>query len=145
MTYQYEQTITTHGRGLYEMTDRIADICKDTALTGVCHIFIQHTSASLLITENADSQVLSDMERFFHKLVPDGSNLFQHNAEGADDMPAHVRSALTQTSLTLPLNKGHLQLGTWQGVYIWEHRYRGRRRRLTVTLLGESLKPKSNH
>jgi secondary thiamine-phosphate synthase enzyme len=102
----------------------------------VAHVFAHHTSCSLLVTENADPDVLADLERYFSRLVPDGDPLYAHDAEGPDDMPAHVRAALTAASVTLPLAGGDLALGTWQGVYLWEHRRRPHRRRITVTLVG---------
>ncbi len=100
-------------------------------------MFVRHTSASLLIQENADPEVKRDLERFFARLVPDGDRLFEHRAEGADDMPAHVRSALTQTQLSIPLLDGRLATGTWQGIYLYEHRTQGHRREVVLHLLGE--------
>lgn len=102
--------------------------------TGLCHLFIQHTSASLLINENADPDVLHDLETFMSDLVPDGDRRFVHTAEGPDDMPAHVRHLLTQTTLTIPVADGRLALGTWQGVFIWEHRHRPHTRKVMVTV-----------
>ena len=123
----------TQGRGLYDMTAQInQEIPADYA--GVCHLFIQHTSASLIITENADPDVHTDLERFFSDLVIDGDSRFIHTAEGSDDMSAHIRSALTDTTMTLPVAQGRLNLGTWQGVYIWEHRIRPHSRKLIYNL-----------
>ncbi|NNF16110.1 MAG: YjbQ family protein, partial [Gammaproteobacteria bacterium] len=102
--------------------------------SGVCHVFIHHTSASLMVCENADPEVLADLERFMFRLVPDGDSLFEHIAEGPDDMPAHVRSVLTQTHLTLPIANGRCDLGTWQGVFLWEHRTAPHSRRITVSV-----------
>ena len=101
---------------------------------GLCHLFVTHTSASLIICENADPQVLRDLDAYLTRLVPDGDRLFRHTAEGPDDMPAHVRSVLTQTHLTIPLRDGRLLLGTWQGIFLYEHRRRGHRRRVIVSL-----------
>jgi secondary thiamine-phosphate synthase enzyme len=104
---------------------------------GLLTVFVRHTSASLLIQENADPEVQRDLERFFARLVPDGDRLFEHRSEGPDDMPAHVRSALTQTQLSVPLIDGRLALGTWQGIYLYEHRARGQRREVVLHLIGD--------
>lgn len=131
----YELIIDTHGRGLHEITRQLAEQVAASGVTaGLCHVFIRHTSASLLITENADPDVHRDLETFFADLVPDGDPRFVHRAEGPDDMAAHVRAALTQTQLTIPVMDARLALGTWQGVYVWEHRTRGHRRRVVVTV-----------
>lgn len=122
----------TNGRGLYDLTIRVQN-CLPDDLDSFCQLFVHHTSASLLITENADPVVHKDLERFFARLVPDGDSMFKHTAEGADDMPAHVRSALTQTSLTVPVDRGRLSLGTWQGIYLFEHRLQAHTRRVTVS------------
>ena len=105
--------------------------------TGLCHVFLQHTSASLVLCENADPDVRTDLERYMARLVPDGDALFEHTAEGPDDMPAHIRNIMTGSDLTLPVAAGQCDLGTWQGVYLWEHRTAGHRRTLTVTVYGE--------
>lgn len=127
----------THGRGTREITGDVAScVATSQVQTGLCHVFIHHTSASLLITENADPDVRRDLDAFFARLVPDGDRLFVHTAEGPDDMPAHVRAALTLTSLTIPVADGRLQLGTWQGIFVWEHRHASHRRRVTVTVHG---------
>lgn len=104
---------------------------------GLLNIHLQHTSASLLIQENADPEVRRDLERFFHRLIPDGDPLFRHVCEGEDDMPAHVRTALTAVNLTLPVTGGRLALGTWQGIYLWEHRTASHHRHLTLHLIGQ--------
>lgn len=114
--------IDTRGRGLYPLTEHAAALAHAQTRDGLLHAFVQHTSCSLLITENADPEVHRDLERFFARLVPDGDPLFRHDAEGPDDMPAHVRAALTATSLTIPIEAGRLMLGTWQGLYLYEHR-----------------------
>ena len=130
--------VETRGRGLTEITRRIADWVGASGMTdGLLTVFVRHTSASLLIQENADSGVQRDLERFFARLVPDGDRLFEHDAEGPDDMPAHVRSALTATQLSVPLADGALALGTWQGIYLYEHRTRGHRRQVVLHLIGD--------
>lgn len=130
--------VDTSGRGLVEITHRIAGWLRETGIRdGLLTVFIRHTSASLLIQENADPEVRRDLERFFARLVPDGDRLFEHDAEGPDDMPAHVRSALTATHLSVPLFDGALALGTWQGIYLYEHRRRGHRRQVVLHLIGE--------
>lgn len=125
--------VPTQGQGLTEIT---ADVCSAVAESGVqdglCTLFVQHTSASLVIQENADPDVQRDLQSFFRRLVPEGDPLWTHTAEGPDDMPAHVRSALTQTSLSIPVLSGRPALGTWQGVYLWEHRLHGSERRVLV-------------
>ncbi len=129
--------IETHGRGLIDITSHVASAIADSGVqTGLCHVFILHTSASLLITENADPDVLRDLETVFAGLAPDGDPRYRHTAEGPDDMSAHVRSALTDTSLTLPVREGRPQLGTWQGIFLWEHRTRPHTRTLSVTISG---------
>ncbi len=130
--------IDTHGRGMIDITQEIRRVLGASGLTsGLCTVFVRHTSASLLVQENADPSVRIDFERFMAKLVPDGDALFSHDDEGPDDMPAHVRSALTQTSLGIPFVDGRLVLGTWQGLYLWEHRRRPHHRSVVVHLLGE--------
>ena len=129
--------VATRGRGLVDISAQIqAVVARSGVHTGLCNVFIHHTSASLLITENADPEVHRDLERLFSRLAPDGDPLFRHNDEGPDDMPAHVRSALTQTSLAIPVRDGRCDLGTWQGVYVWEHRHAAHQRRLTLTFIG---------
>ncbi|MDC0718509.1 secondary thiamine-phosphate synthase enzyme YjbQ [Nannocystis bainbridge] len=133
----HELEVATRGRGLVDVTAEVQAFVRDSKLRhGLVTVFIHHTSASLLITENADPEVHRDLERLFHRLAPDGDPLFRHDAEGPDDMPAHVRSALTQTSLSIPVQAGRCALGTWQGIYLWEHRHAGHRRRLTLTIIG---------
>jgi secondary thiamine-phosphate synthase enzyme len=131
-------TFETRGRGLHEVTRPVADWVAEAGLaTGLLTVFVRHTSASLVIQENADPDVRGDLDRFFARLVPDGDALFLHRDEGADDMPAHVRAALTAVQLSIPLSEGRLALGTWQGIYLWEHRMRSHRRELVLHLLGE--------
>lgn len=128
----------THARGLLDITQPVRDWLRGTAVqTGLLTLFVRHTSASLLIQENADPDVRGDLERFFARLVPDGDTLFRHCNEGPDDMPAHVRAALTAVQLSVPVIQGRLALGTWQGVYLWEHRTQPHRRELVLHLLGE--------
>ena len=126
LMFQAEIEIATKGRGTYELTQRVADAVRSARVaTGLCHVFTTHTSASLMICENADPDVRRDLETFMADLAPDGDRRFVHTAEGPDDMPAHVRSVLTQSDLTIPIKNGELALGTWQGVYLWEHRHQG--------------------
>jgi len=130
--------VPTRGRGLYDITPQLAEWVRETGVqTGLLTLLVQHTSASLLIQENADPEVRRDLERFFARLVPDGDPLFRHTLEGEDDMPAHVRSALTATSLSVPVVGGGLSLGTWQGIYLWEHRAVRHVRQVRAHLIGE--------
>ena len=132
--------IATRGRGLSEITRGVsAWLGEHPVSTGLLTLFVRHTSASLLIQENADPDVRGDLDRFFARLVPDGDTLFRHRDEGPDDMPAHVRAALTATQLSIPVDGGRLVLGTWQGIYLWEHRLRPHRREVALHLLGEAL------
>ena len=137
MIHRGDLTISTRGRGTYDITRDVAGVvAASKARDGLATIWIHHTSASLIITENADLDVRRDLEAFLTRLVPDGDPLFVHTAEGDDDMPAHVRSALTQTSIGIPIANGALLLGTWQGLYLWEHRTSPHERRVTVTVIG---------
>jgi len=130
-------TIGTRGRGSYEITDRVGAIVRESGVgRGLCSVFVHHTSASLIVCENADPSVRSDLERYFAQLVPDADPIFRHTAEGPDDMPAHVRSILTATSVSVPLEDGALDLGTWQGLFLWEHRVDPHRRKITVSIVG---------
>ena len=127
----------TRGRGLTEITREVADFVADSGTSqGLCHVFIRHTSASLFINENADLDVQRDLETFLGDLVPDGDPRYVHTAEGPDDMPAHVRTLLTHSDLTIPITDGRLALGTWQGIFLWEHRHRAHHRKVIVTLQG---------
>jgi len=133
-----EMSIRTRGRGFYEITKEAAElVLRSGVQTGLLTLHLQHTSASLVIQENADPEVRRDLERFFARLVPDGDPLFRHTAEGDDDMPAHVRTALTAVNLSIPIIDGDLALGAWQGIYLWEHRSQPHSRRVVVHLLGE--------
>ncbi len=137
MIAQHEIEVRTSGRGIYDISRDVQSCVGESRIdVGLCQVFIRHTSASLMLCENADPAVLRDMEAFMSRTVPDGDPMFTHTAEGPDDMPAHVRSVLTQTSLTVPVANGSLVLGTWQGIFLWEHRSRPHRRQLQVTVLG---------
>jgi secondary thiamine-phosphate synthase enzyme len=130
--------VATNGRGFYEITSQVADELRDFGIeTGLVTLHVRHTSASLLIQENADPDVRVDLERFLSRLVPDGNPIFIHNSEGDDDMAAHVRTALTCVNLSIPVGEGELALGTWQGIYLWEHRQHPHDRHIAVHLLGE--------
>lgn len=130
--------VRTSGRGLVDLTGRVRAWTESHGLRdGLLTVFVRHTSASLVVQENADPDVRGDLERFFARLVPDGDALFRHADEGPDDMPAHVRAALTQTHLAVPLMGGALALGTWQAIYLYEHRTRGHARELALHLLGQ--------
>lgn len=138
MFFRSELTVATKGRGTYDITREVAGIVGSSkARDGLATVFIHHTSASLIICENADPTVREDLEAFAARLVPDGDAIFEHDDEGPDDMPAHVRSVLTQTSIGIPIAGGAMDLGTWQGLYVWEHRTAPHRRRVTVTVVGE--------
>jgi secondary thiamine-phosphate synthase enzyme len=139
MIKQSSISVETRGRGTVEITRDIADCVRDAGITaGLCHVFVHHTSASLMLCENADPSVRRDLEAFMARIAPDGDPAYEHDAEGPDDMPAHIRSVLTQTGLSLPVTDGRPALGTWQGLYLWEHRTRPHVRRITVTVQGES-------
>jgi len=130
--------VATRGKGLYEITGQIASWLEGSGIgTGLLTVFVQHTSASLTIQENADPDVIDDLNAFFGRLVPEDSRRYRHTVEGPDDMPAHIRSALTQTQVSIPLERGRLALGTWQGVYLFEHRSVPHRRSVVLHLLGE--------
>jgi secondary thiamine-phosphate synthase enzyme len=138
MTHHETLAIQTPGRALIDVTDKVEAIVQHAGVrTGLCTVFCQHTSASLIISENADPTVQRDLEAFLSRLVPDGDPLYRHTAEGPDDMPAHVRSVLCQTSLGIPVVAGALDLGTWQAIYLWEHRHHPHRRRLGVMVIGD--------
>jgi secondary thiamine-phosphate synthase enzyme len=135
--YQRTLTVATRGRGTLDISREVAAAVSEARLTtGLCHVYCHHTSASLILCENADPTVRRDLEAFMARLVPDGDRLFDHTDEGPDDMPAHVRAILTSSSLTVPVTRGALALGTWQGIYLWEHRRMGHARRVTVTVQG---------
>jgi secondary thiamine-phosphate synthase enzyme len=138
MLARNEILVDTRGRGTHDLTAKVQSVVTQSGIqTGMCHVFIRHTSASLMLCENADPAVLRDLETFMSRQVPDGDPMFTHTAEGPDDMPAHVRSVLTQSDLTIPVTEGRCSLGTWQGIYLWEHRHRGHSRKVIVTVTGE--------
>jgi len=130
-------TVHTTRQGLYEITSEVARAVADAAIDdGLCTVFVRHTSASLTIQENADPSARHDLERWLNRLVPEGDELYTHTAEGPDDMPSHIKAILTQTSLTIPIDRGRLVLGTWQGLYLWEHRRSPHRRDVVVRVGG---------
>lgn len=136
--YQSIIKISTKGKLLYNITSKIQSAVNESKIhTGMCSIFLRHTSASLIIQENADPDVLVDLQNFFKKLVPEDNSTYLHIAEGADDMPAHIRTTLTHTSEQIPISYGKLALGIWQGIYVWEHRQRSHVRELVVHIIGE--------
>ena len=131
-------TVRSSGKGLVEITDAVAEwVAGQGMAQGLLTLFCRHTSASLLIQENADPDVRKDLEDFFERLVPEGRGLYTHETEGLDDMPAHIRAALTQCQLSIPVDAGRMLLGTWQGIYLFEHRSAGHRREIVLTLIGE--------
>ena len=131
--------VETSGRGTTNITQALqAHVARSGVEAGLASVFIHHTSASLFISENADPDVLHDLEGFMARLVPDGAPHYRHRDEGPDDMPSHIRSVLTQTQLSLPIKGGQCDLGTWQGVYLWEHRHHPHRRRITVSVMGQT-------
>ena len=130
--------VTTKGREFHDITREVAARVKAAKISeGLATVHLQHTSASLVIQENADPGVRRDLERFMARVCPDGDPMFEHDYEGPDDMPAHVRTALTAVNLSIPITSNRLALGTWQGIYLWEHRHTGHRRKVTVHLIGE--------
>jgi len=132
---QDEIRVSTRGRGTYDVTDAVRRIVEDADVAaGLCHLFIQHTSASIILCENADPDVRRDLETFMADLAPDGDSRFIHTMEGPDDMPAHVRTVLTQSQLSIPIRDHRLALGTWQGIYLWEHRAAAHQRNIIVTV-----------
>lgn len=138
MIRQSETVVRTRGRGTTDITGEVEAAVRDSGIgTGLCHVFIRHTSASLMLCENADPDVRRDLETFMQRIAPDGDPDFVHTAEGPDDMSAHVRSVLTSSELTIPVRDGRCALGTWQGVYLWEHRTAPHRRSVVVTVQGE--------
>ncbi len=138
MYRQATLTVDTQGRGTYDLTRDVQQLVAESDVeTGLCNLFICHTSASLMLCENADPDVMRDLETFMSRLAPDGDRMFTHTAEGPDDMPAHIRSVLTRSDLNLPIAGQRCALGTWQGVYLYEHRHAPHTRRVIVTLQGE--------
>ena len=132
----YELTVSVHGQGLYDVTHKVAEMVSAAGVTeGLATVFIRHTSASLVIQENADPAVRADLERWLDRLVPELDPLYTHTAEGPDDMPAHIKGALTAVSLSSPVMRGTLALGVWQGIFLWEHRHHSGERRLIVNIV----------
>jgi secondary thiamine-phosphate synthase enzyme len=132
--------VRTHGKGLYEITDDVqSKIDKSGVRNGTVTVFVQHTSCSIVIMENADPTAQRDLEKFFDRLVPENADYFTHDAEGGDDMPSHIRMVLTRTSETVPVMDGKMQLGTWQGIFLFEHRRTPHRRKVLITTIGERL------
>ena len=130
--------VATTGKGTYEITDKIEAIVRESKIeNGILSVFVQHTSCSLIVMENADPTARHDLEEFFNRLVPENADYFEHDAEGADDMPSHIRMVLTRTSETIPIVDGRMQLGTWQGIFLFEHRRASHRRKVVVTVMGQ--------
>ena len=143
MTRWFQQSlqVQTEGRGIMDITPLVAaPVARSGVGVGLSHIFITHTSASLTITENADPRVHDDLEHFLTGLVPDGDRHYTHTSEGDDDMPAHIRATLTNSELTVPISSARLTLGTWQGIYVWEHRWSPHERRIVLTISGEDIR-----
>jgi len=135
---EFQFSVSTKGRGIYAISNKVESwVQNQNICSGLLTLFIPHTSASLLIQENADPDVLKDLDRFFNRLVPDGDHLYDHQAEGPDDMPAHIRSALTQTQLSIPIRNNEMALGIWQGIYLFEHRVHPHTRNILLHLFGE--------
>ncbi|NEV62974.1 secondary thiamine-phosphate synthase enzyme YjbQ [Thiorhodococcus minor] len=138
MIVQHGLTVQTRGRGTYDITREVREQVRSAGIrAGLCHVFVQHTSASLVLCENADPTVRRDLEAFMARLIPDGDRLFDHTDEGPDDMPAHLRAILTNMDLTVPVRDGDCVLGTWQGIYLYEHRAHPHQRRIMLTITGE--------
>lgn len=138
MLYQKKLRFSTTGRGTYNISTQIAETIEKSGIrSGICHLFIQHTSASLILCENADPTVREDLDAYMARLVKDGDRLYRHNDEGPDDMAAHIRTVLTQSSLSIPVDKGRCDLGIWQGIFLWEHRTHPHKRNIAVTIMGE--------
>ena len=138
MIVSHRLEVPTRGQGLYEITGRIAEWLGGAPVrAGLLTVFVQHTSASLLVQENADPDVVHDLKTFFSRLVPEDDSLYRHTSEGPDDMPSHIRAALTLTQISIPVEQGRMAMGTWQGVYLFEHRAAPHRRRVLLHLIGE--------
>jgi len=136
MLKQQSLSIQTSGRGMLNVTSHVSTFVSDSKIDkGLCNVFLHHTSASLILCENADKEVQHDIERFMQRLIPDGDPLFKHIDEGPDDMPSHVRTILTQNSICIPIINNKLGLGTWQGIFLWEHRLEPHKRIITVTII----------
>ena len=130
--------VATSGKGTYEITNKVESLLRESRIgDGILNVFVQHTSCSLIVMENADPTARRDLEEFFNRLVPENADYFEHETEGADDMPSHIRTVLTRTSETIPVISGKMQLGTWQGIFVFEHRRSAHRRKVMVTIMGE--------
>ena len=139
MLHQQKLRFSTTGRGTYNITKQITEAIEKSGIkSGVCQLFLQHTSASLILCENADKTVQEDLETYMTKLVKDGDSMYKHNDEGPDDMAAHIRTVLTQSSMSIPIYKGRCDLGRWQGIFLWEHRTNCHKRNIAVTIIGEA-------
>jgi secondary thiamine-phosphate synthase enzyme len=137
VTTQREIHVSTQGRGTYDLTADVQSAVQDSGTSiGMCNVFIRHTSASLMLCENADPAVMTDLETFMSRIAPDGDPAHTHTQEGPDDMPSHIRSVITHADLNLPVRDGRCDLGTWQGVYLWEHRHAPHERKVTITVTG---------
>jgi secondary thiamine-phosphate synthase enzyme len=137
MIVQHPIEIVTRGRGAHLITDAVQKLVESSGVQiGLCHLFLQHTSASIILCENADPDVIRDLEAFTERFIPDGDPLYRHTMEGPDDMPAHVRTVLTGSDLTIPITDRKSALGVWQGIYLWEHRHRSHRRKIVLTING---------
>ena len=138
MIFQQKLQFSTQGRGTYNISREVTGVVENSGIrSGICHLFIQHTSASLILCENADPSVQHDLDAWMARLVRDGDSLYKHNDEGPDDMAAHIRTILTQSDLSIPIQNGRCDLGIWQGIYLWEHRTHAHRRNIAVTVMGE--------
>ena len=138
MLNQQKLRFSTTGRGTYNITQQVSEVIEKSGIkSGICHIFLQHTSASLILCENADKTVREDLNIYMAKLVKDGDPSFKHQAEGPDDMAAHIRTILTQSSLSIPIHKGKCDLGIWQGIFLWEHRTSSNKRNIAITIMGD--------
>lgn len=138
MVFTVDFTVPTDGYGHYDISQTVDQAVSNSYIVnGICNVFVHHTSASLILCENADPAVRTDLEAWFRRLVKEGDPLYTHTSEGLDDMPAHIRSTLTPVTLTIPVRGGQLATGTWQGIYLWEHRRRAHRRKISVTVVGE--------
>ncbi len=138
MLHQQKLRFSTTGRGTYNITKQITEAIETSGIKfGICHMFVQHTSASLILCENADKTVREDLNAYMARLVKDGDSKYKHTEEGPDDMAAHIRTVLTQSSLSIPVYKGKCDLGMWQGIFLWEHRTNAHKRNVAITLMGE--------
>ena len=138
MLNQQKLRFSTTGRGTYNITQQVSEVIEKSGIkSGICHIFLQHTSASLILCENADKTVREDLNVYMEKLVKDGDPSFKHQSEGPDDMAAHIRTILTQSSLSIPIHKGKCDLGIWQGIFLWEHRTSSNKRNIAITIMGD--------